>query len=226
MTSSHADTHHVTRKPLAILIGVVILVLGHSAYQESMSAFGRSLPFLLILILGELTREWVARRLPLTASDAVCARRRIIALLLFLGGATIAAFLVAAVELNWLPKRSVWVFPAFGAFMIAWSIASAFQGANLLQRARERALANPHAERWHPGPGTFAGVLIAAFILCAMLNASNIEVLASGHILSGAQIVRLVISVVVCVVFATAIWRAMHTQAEQQIIADSEHSGS
>lgn len=56
-------------EPFAIFAGIGLIIIGHSLTQDSPATFSRTLPFLLMLILGELVREWTVGRLSPTADE-------------------------------------------------------------------------------------------------------------------------------------------------------------
>ena len=216
MKAAHADA----KTPVALLATVVLLLLSHSLTMDSASTWLRSLPFLLILVLGELVREFVVAHVPATADTALRSRRRRLAVWCGVGGALIAAFGVAALALHWIPPRSNWIFPLFIAWMVAWSVAAGMTFSDMAQKARAR----PVSDRVPPSPLVRLSVLLATLLWFGLINVPLYETLQSGHALSVPQLIRFVVSAIACVAFVVAIWRHLDRDADQQSLNAPEEA--
>lgn len=208
-----------TRKPLALLGGIGILVIGHSLIQDSPAHFVRTLPFLLMLILGELVREWTVGRLSPATDEDTARRRRRLGWIAGIAGMLLMTAPLLGLVVEWLPKRSLWVYALFGASMVCAGITTAvmFVGANAalaVKRAEAASTGRPLAGD-PPGPLAFVLVFLVALVLFAMANATAMDSLFTHHALSSRQWVRLIVSAVLCGGLAVVVMRKLNEAADR-----------
>jgi hypothetical protein len=208
-----------TRKPLALLFGIGILVLGHSATQDSPNKWTHALPLLLILILGELVREWTAARLtPLTDEGDARRRQRLLWLTLTAGLALIA-LPIGAVQLGLISKFSLWPLTLLAAGIVCLGVSSAI----MLVRA-QTALDESRAQRARdgldsalesPGPLARLAVFAAAVVLFTVTNATFIERLLANQAIRVAHWTRLFVSALLCFGLAFLVLSRMTAHSER-----------
>lgn len=213
------ESHRVRRGPLALAAGIAILVFGHSALQESAEMWVRGLPYLLILILGELVREWTTARLAPTLDEPTTRARRRLQWIALVAGIGFLGLPVGALATEALPKHSLWFFPflaagicSFGVFSAAMLVESKAKLDAKLAEAARTGVPLDHAP---PGPFVFMVVLGGALVLFAMINAGNIEMLVAGRALSAMQSVRVLLSAIICGGFAFLIWRTLNSFSDR-----------
>lgn len=215
MTTTHRDT----RTPKALLVTMVILVISHSLTQDSANAWTRSLPFLLIMVLGELVREYVVARVPACDDAATRARRRRLAAWWVLGGMLLAGISVAQLLLGWTAKGSLWVYPLFTAWIASMNVAAGLVHADLMQKAR----AQPTHERTAPSPFVLIGMIVVGLAAIAAINEPLYESVRAGHGVGVAHAIRLVVSVLMFSAFVVVNWRLLNRSAAPEAVTSTEH---
>ncbi|MHB8837988.1 MAG: hypothetical protein ACYC7F_03450 [Gemmatimonadaceae bacterium] len=220
---------HITRKPLALAAGIAILIFGHSAMQESAATWLRSLPVLLILILGELVRERTVSRLSPSLDEPTVRARRRLRWLSLTAGIGFLALPVGALLSGMMSKYSPWAYAYLAASIISFGVLSAVllveAKGRLDARLAEAARSGVRPEHSPPGPFTFMLVLAAALVVFAIVNASNIESLVAGRAFSAMQWVRVLVSALICGGFAFIAWRAMNTFSDRLLNPTSPEAG-
>ena len=208
-----------TRAPLAVLGSVGILVFVHSLTQDSPAHFSRTLPFLLMMILGELVREWTAGRLSSSTDEETRRRRRRLGWIAGIAGILFLTIPLTGVATEWLPKRSLWVYALVAASLVCLGVLAAVMmvsaQATLNAKRAEAARAGEQLALKPPGPLTFLFVLASALLMCASVNATVIESLFAQQTLSAAQWVRVLVSALLCFGLVYAIMRKLHEIADR-----------
>lgn len=191
-----------SRRPLALLASIGILVLGHSATQDSPNKWMHALPLLLILILGELVREWTVARLAPSNDVGVTRRRHRVLWLTLTAGLALIALPIVAVQMALISKFSQWPLTYLAAGIVCLGVSSAImfvqaQDALDAKRAAMR-LAGESPAFEPPGPLTILLVVLAALVFFVLINATVIETLVAHQALSTAQWIRIVVSALGC----------------------------
>ncbi|MBA4071680.1 MAG: hypothetical protein C0497_07570 [Gemmatimonas sp.] len=208
-----------TRKPLAILAGIGLLVIGHSLTEDSPAQFSRTLPFLLMLILGELVREWTVARLAPTADERTMRRRRYHQWIALIAGIGFMALSVIGAVDEWWPRRGVWGYALFAAGMIGLGVSAGI----MLVRSRTDADAKL-AEMARGGqqpvsnalsPLAFPLVFVVTLVIFAMANATAIDTLLSQQALNSRQWIRVIVSAVLCGGLAFIVMRKLNEFADR-----------
>lgn len=208
------------RRPVAILAGIVVLVIVHALTQDSPARFSRTLPFLLVMILSELVREWTVGRLVPTADEHVLRRRRRDQWLALLTGVACMALAVIGAINEWWPSRGLWGYALFTAGMIGFGVSAGI----MLVRSRaaadakraEMVRAGQSPEGSPPGPLVFLLVFVVTLAIFLMANATVIDTLLAQQALNGRQWIRVIVSAVLCGGLAFIAMRIVNEQADRQ----------
>lgn len=217
MTSHRA----YTRKPFAILAGIGLLIISHSLTEDLPATFSRTLPFLLMLILGELVREWTVGRLSPTADEHTMRRRRTHQWMALMAGITCMALPVIGAGAEWWPRRGIWVYALFAAGMIGFGVSAGI----MLVRSRtvadaklaERVRTGRQPVSEPPGPLVYVVVFSVALLLFAMANATAIESLVARQALDSRQWIRAIVSAVLCGGLTFVVMRKLNESADRPI---------
>lgn len=217
-----SDVRH-SKRPLVLLFTLAVLVVGHFATRDASVAWTRAIPILLVMILGELVREWTLARLsPATTVDARKRRRRHLWASV-LAGLALLALSIGAAATHRVPTGSVWLYTFFIAGILGLAVAAAFSSAIARDTVAAKLAEARRTGTVHdadvPGPMTLFFVVIASVGLFAAVNAPVFEQLMSRDALSLSLILRLAVTALVIVAFAVFVWRALLHGHEQLLEA-------
>jgi hypothetical protein len=208
------------RRPVAILAGLAVLVIVHSLTQDSPARFSRTLPFLLVMILSELVREWTVGRLAPTADEHALRRRRRYQWLALLAGVACMALAVIGAINEWWPSRGLWGYALFTAGMIGFGVSAGIMLVRSLAAADAKRAAMARAgqspESSPPGPLVFLLVFVGTLAIFLMANATVIDTLLSQQALNSRQWIRLIVSAVFCGGLAFVVMRITNEHADRQ----------
>lgn len=208
-----------TRTPLAILAGIGILIIGHSLTEPSSAQFSRTLPLLLILILGELVREWTVARLAPTVDERVLRRRRHYQRFALVAGIACMALSVIGAVADWWPAHGPVVDALFASGVVSLAV---FLGLLFVRtqaaadaRLAELARAGQSPDDNPPGPLVFLLVFCAALVLFATANVTAIDALLSQQALNSRQWIRFIVSAVLCGGLSLVVLRKLNEPADR-----------
>jgi hypothetical protein len=199
-----------SRAPFAIFVTLGMLFLAHTTLQEPNARWELMLPILLVMALGELTREFVVERARESSDDASRESRRRTAIWFATGALGCMVFLGASIAFDWIPRHSLWFFPPFVALILCLNVASALVQTDLHARARRDATARGYT----PGPRARIAVFVCALLMLGIFNWSSYEWLAAGHALTTMQWGRLALSMVLGVLVVFQVWRHIDSATE------------
>ncbi|MFA6165647.1 MAG: hypothetical protein WC700_03455 [Gemmatimonadaceae bacterium] len=208
-----------TRTPLAVLVSIGFLVIVHSMTQDSPAHFSRTLPFLLMMILGELVREWTVGRLSSSTDEETRRRRRRLGWIAGIAGIVFLTIPLTGLVTEWLPKRSLWVYALAAASLVCLGVLAAVMmvsaQATLNAKRAEAARAGEQLALKPPGPLIFLAVLVSALLMFASVNATVIGSLFAHQTLGAAQWVRVIVSALLCFGLVYAIMRKLNEFADR-----------
>ncbi|MBI2407962.1 MAG: hypothetical protein HYV19_06660 [Gemmatimonadetes bacterium] len=188
--------HYRRNRPRTLLFAIAMLVGGHYATQDSSAAWTRTLPILLLLVLGELVRELVITRLAPTVSAEERQKRTRLAWGLLTVGMLCFVLPVIAVMTSKVARWNSWPLLLFGIGVVVAGVSSGLMAA-VARDALDEKLAE--ARRIGstevldaPGPLLLLLVIVAATGLFATINATVFERLFNGSALTTVGALRLV----------------------------------
>ncbi|MHB0964056.1 MAG: hypothetical protein ACYC5V_12695 [Gemmatimonadaceae bacterium] len=212
--------HPRTRRPVAVLVSIGILVMVHSLTHDSPARFSRTLPFLLMMILGELVREWTVGRLSSSTDEETRRGRRRLGWVAGIAGALLLSIALIGLVTKWLPSGSLWVYLLAAASLVCSGVLAAVMMVNaqatLDAKRAEAARTGEPLALTPPGPLTFLLVLVSAIAMFAAINATVIESLLTRQALGAVQWVRVILTALLCFGLVYAILRKLNEFADRR----------